>query len=304
MDLRHLRHFVAVAEELHFGRAAQRLGIAQPPLSQSIQGLEAELGVTLLERTRRSVALTGPGTLLLTEARAILDRADRAVVLTRRAAAGEVGELRIGFTAAAPIDPVVPVIIDGYRRALPDVHLTLNELSSKRQAVALREGTIDVGFVRAARVPREEDDEDLAFITLERDPLNVVLRADHPLAGRARVALADLAGESFVFYPSEAGTTIHDQVMGLCAEVGFRPQVVLEAAEALTIIGLIAAGLGVSILPGHLHRMAMEGLVFRPLDVPPGEIGAEMILMLACRRGRREAHVERFVAIARAASRA
>lgn len=304
MDLRHLRHFVAVAEELHFGRAAQRLGIAQPPLSQSIQGLEAELGVTLLARTRRSVALTSPGKLLLEEARGILERAERAVILTRRAAAGEVGELRIGFTAAAPIDPVVPVIIDGYRRALPDVHLTLNELSSKRQAAALRDGTIDVGFVRAARVPAEGDDDALDFLTLERDPLKVVLRTDHPLAERERVALADLADEPFVFYPSDAGTTIHDQVLGLCAEAGFTPRVVLEAAEALTIIGLIAAGLGVSILPGHLWRMAMEGLVFRPLDVPPGEIGAEMVLMLASRRERREPHVERFLGIARRASRA
>jgi DNA-binding transcriptional LysR family regulator len=287
MDLRHLRHFVAVAEELHFSRAAARLGIGQPPLSQSIQALEAELGAKLFERTRRHVELTEPGHLLLAEAREILARAERAVVLTRRAARGEVGELRVGFTAASPFLPVVPRIIDAYRRASPDVHLTLTELPSLRQLAALADGRIDVGFVRAPRTPTGDA---FTFLTILKEPLIAVLRADHRLAALDPVPLAELRDEPFVFYPADYGTSTLEQVSALCAAAGFQPKVAQEAREAFTIIGLIAAGLGVSILPAQLRQVAVEGVVYRSLDTAD----AYTTLLLAHRRGERSPLVRAF----------
>ncbi|HYD65937.1 LysR family transcriptional regulator [Azospirillum sp.] len=287
MDLRHLRHFVAVAEELHFSRAAARLGIGQPPLSQSIQALEAELGAKLFERTRRHVELTEPGHLLLAEAREILARTERAVVLTRRAARGEVGELRIGFTAASPFLPVVPRIIDAYRRSSPDVHLTLTELPSLRQLAALADGRIDVGFVREPRTPTGDA---FTFHTVLREPLIAVLRADHRLAALDPVPLAELRDEPFVFYPADYGTSTLEQVSALCAAAGFQPRVAQEAREAFTIIGLIAAGLGVSILPAQLRQVAVEGVVYRSLDTAD----AYTTMLLAHRRGERSALVRGF----------
>lgn len=292
MDLRHLRHFVAVAEELHFSRAAVRLGIGQPPLSQSIQALEAELGVRLFERTKRRVELTGPGQLLLAEAREILARTEHAVALTRRAARGEVGALRVGFTTAAPFSPVVPRIIDAHRRARPDVHLTLVEMPTSQQLAALAEQRIDVGFIREPRLL--PDPERFVFHDLVREPLVAVMRADHPLAERSPVPVAALRDEPFVFYPADFGTSTHGQVFALCAAAGFRPRVVQDAREAFTIIGLIAAGLGVSILPGQLRRVALEGVVFRPLDAPH----AHTTLQLAQRRGDRTAFVRDFATLA------
>lgn len=287
MDLRHLRHFVAVAEELHFSRAAARLGIGQPPLSQSIQALEAELGAKLFERTKRHVALTEPGQLLLTEARDILARTERAAILTRRAARGEVGELKVGFTAASPFVPVVPRIIDAYRRANPDVHLTLTELPSLRQLTALAEGRIDVGFVREPRTPTGDA---FTFHTVLREPLIAVLRADHRLAERDPVPLAELAGEPFVFYPADYGTSTLEHVSALCSAAGFQPCVAQEAREAFTIIGLVAAGVGVSILPAQLRQVAVEGVVYRSLDAS----GAYTTLLLGQRRGERSLLVRKF----------
>ncbi|NUB15305.1 LysR family transcriptional regulator [Azospirillum brasilense] len=291
MDLRHLRHFVAVAEELHFSRAAARLGIGQPPLSQSIQALEAELGARLFERTKRRVELTEPGQLLLGEAREILARAERAAVLTRRAAKGEVGELRVGFTAAAPFLPMVPRIIDAYRRAHPDVHLTLVELPSKQQLTALADRRLDVGFIREPRFVPEPDS--FRFHAVVREPLLAVMRADHPLAGRDVVPLAALRDEPFVFYPADFGTSTHEQVFALCAAAGFRPNVTQDAREAFTIIGLIAAGLGVSILPGQLRQVALEGVVYRPLDTPD----AVTTLQLAQRSNESSPLVKKFTGL-------
>ncbi|MGQ9370258.1 LysR substrate-binding domain-containing protein [Azospirillum sp. ST 5-10] len=287
MDLRHLRHFVAVAEELHFSRAAARLGIGQPPLSQSIQSLEGDLGVRLFERTRRRVELTEAGQTLLKEARAILAHAERAVTLTRRAARGEVGELRVGFTAAAPFQPVVPRLIDAYRRASPDVHLTLVEMPSKPQLAALTENRLDVGFIREPLTPPGDA---VRFRPILREPLLAVLRADHPLAAREPVPLAALADEPFVFYPAEYGTATHERVMALCAGAGFRPTIAQEAREAFTIIGLIAAGLGVSILPANLRQVAVADVVYRRLDAAD----AHTTLMLAHRRGDRSPLVRAF----------
>ena len=291
MDLRHLRHFVAVAEELHFSRAAARLGIGQPPLSQSIQSLEAALGVRLFERTKRRVALTEAGQTLLREARAILAHTERAVLLTRRAARGEVGELRVGFTAASPFQPVVPRLIDAYRRASPDVHLTLVEMPSKPQIAALAENRLDVGFIRE---PLDPPGEALCFRPILREPLLAVLRADHPLAALDPVPLAALADQPFVFYPQEYGTATHEQVMALCAGAGFRPTIAQEAREAFTIIGLIAAGLGVSILPANLRQVAVADVVYRRLDTP----AAHTTLTLAHRRGDRSPLVRAFTGLA------
>lgn len=267
IDLRRLRYFVAVAEELHFGRAALRLGISQPPLSQQIRLLEEELGVRLLHRTQRSVMLTPAGGMFLKEARAVLAQAERAVATARRAGRGEVGELGIGFTASAAFSTVIPALLFRYRRRFPDVRLSLRELSSAEQIAALVGQHLDFGFMRAETRP--EGASGLTAVELFRDPLVAVLPAGHRLASETgSLAVAALAREAFIMHPREMGTGIYDQVLGLCRAAGFTPDVAQEARENPTIVGLVAAGLGVAILAGSMRRMAMPGVAYRALAEP------------------------------------
>ncbi|MDR6290144.1 DNA-binding transcriptional LysR family regulator [Inquilinus ginsengisoli] len=268
MELRHLRYAVALAEELHFSRAAARLGISQPPLSQQIQALEDELGARLFERTNRRVALTEVGRLFVDQARLVLAGADRAVEVARRAQRGEIGQVRIAFTASAPFTTLIPQTIFAFRQAYPDVHLELQEMATRQQIEALAERRLQVGFLRNPTFPPVPDT--LAVRELFRDPLVVALRADHPLAAGAPapMPLADLAGESFVCYPRDAGTSLYDQMIGLCRDAGFSPRLGQEAREVSTIVGLVAAGLGVSLLPASLQRIQVEGVVFRRLTDP------------------------------------
>ncbi|CAD5106485.1 LysR family transcriptional regulator [Zestomonas carbonaria] len=265
MELRHLRYFVAVAEELHFGRAAERLGISQPPLSQQIQALEEELGARLLERTNRRVALTEVGRLFLDEARQVLAQSDKAVQLARRAQRGELGELKIGFTSSAPFTSTIPRSIFAFRQAYPAVHLDLLEMSSRQVAEALLEERVQVGVIRPLALP-----DGLEKIELFREPLVVVLRADHPLAtgSEAGILVAALAEEPFVFFPRSFGTGLYDQLLDLARQAGFTPRIAQEAGEAMTIIGLVAAGLGVSVLPASFRRMRVDGVVYRELLDP------------------------------------
>ncbi len=213
MELRHLRSFVTLAEELHFGRAAERLGMAQPPLSLQIQSLEAGLGVRLFERSRRHVALTEAGRLFLPEAQATLEQAERARRIAQQAARGEVGQLFIGFTGSAPFNAAMPAIISRFRRAWPGLHMVLRELSTTDQLAALAEGSLDIGFVRPGQ-PQETAGVETRLVLDE--PLVVALPEQHPLAGRDSLAMADLAGESFILHPRAIGTGIYDKVVGLC----------------------------------------------------------------------------------------
>ncbi len=265
MELRHLRYFIAVAEELHFGRAAERLGISQPPLSQQIQALEEEIGARLFERTNRRVELTDAGRLFLDESRQVLAQVDKAVLLARRAHLGELGELKIGFTSSAPFTSTIPSSIHAFRKAYPDVHLDLQEMSSRQVLKALLEESLQVGVIRPLALP-----DAVHWVELFREPLVAVLRADHPLAAGSEdgLAIAALAEEPFVFFPRSYGTGLYDQVIALTRQAGFSPRIAQEASEAMTIIGLVSAGLGVSILPASFRRTRVDGVVYRSLSDP------------------------------------
>ncbi|HGH4221891.1 TPA: LysR substrate-binding domain-containing protein [Pseudomonas aeruginosa] len=265
MELRHPRYFIAVAEELHFGRAAERLGISQPPLSQQIQALEEEIGARLFERTNRRVELTDAGRLFLDESRQVLAQVDKAVLLARRAHLGELGELKIGFTSSAPFTSTIPSSIHAFRKAYPDVHLDLQEMSSRQVLKALLEESLQVGVIRPLALP-----DAVHWVELFREPLVAVLRADHPLAAGSEdgLAIAALAEEPFVFFPRSYGTGLYDQVIALTRQAGFSPRIAQEASEAMTIIGLVSAGLGVSILPASFRRTRVDGVVYRTLSDP------------------------------------
>jgi DNA-binding transcriptional LysR family regulator len=262
MELRHLRYFIAVAEELHFGRAALALGISQPPLSQQIQGLEQELGARLFERTNRRVELSEAGRLFLDEARLVLAQVDKAADVARRAQLGQLGELKIGFTASAPFTSSIPQAIFAFRQAFPAVHLALQEMSSKQVAESLEDGSVQVGIMRPLPLP-----ESLVAVELFREPLVAIIRADHPLAAGSEkgLYLSALAAEPFVFFPRTYGSGLYAQLLSLARQAGFSPLITQEAGEAMTIIGLVAAGLGVTILPASYQRMRIDGVVYRTL---------------------------------------
>jgi len=265
MELRHLRYFIAVAEELHFGRAAQLLGISQPPLSQQIQALEQEVGARLFERTNRWVELSEAGRLFLVEARLALAQVDKAADVARRAQLGELGELKIGFTASAPFTSGIPQAIFAFRQAFPAVHLALQEMSSKEVAERLEEQSMQVGIMRPLPLP-----DSLVAVELLREPLVAIIRSDHPLAAGSEkgLYLSELAAEPFVFFPRTYGSGLYAQLLSLTREAGFSPLFTQEAGEAMTIIGLVAAGLGVTVLPASYQRMRIEGVVYRTLLDP------------------------------------
>ncbi|WP_103733937.1 LysR family transcriptional regulator [Pseudomonas sp. GZJR-8] len=265
MELRHLRYFIAVAEELHFGRAAQVLGISQPPLSQQIQALEQEVGARLFERTNRRVELSEAGRLFLQEARLVLAQVDKAADVARRAQLGELGELKIGFTSSAPFNSSIPQAIFAFRQAFPAVHLNLQEMSSTQVAESLVDESIQVGLMRPLPLP-----DSLSVVELMREPLVAVLSAGHPLVeGSERgLHLAQLAQEPFVFFPRTYGSGLYAQLLNLARDAGFSPHFAQEAGEAMTIIGLVAAGLGVSVLPASYQRIRIDGVVYRTLLDP------------------------------------
>ena len=287
MELRHLRYFVAVAEELHFTRAALRLNIAQPPLSQQIRALEAELGVQLFERTRRSVALTDAGHALLAQARELLATAQALPQALQRIARGEVGVLRIGFSATLPLTRVLRDVVADHRRTHPDVALNLREMHSLRQFEGLRRGELDVGLVRY----NERAPDGIRLQLLRRDPLRLVVPSRHRFARRKSVAIADCRDEAFVGFPGDAGTGTGPLLKRLCAQAGFEPRIAQEAREATTQIGLVAAGLGVAVLPAPLEAVRIEGVRYVPLE---GE-GAVLVMSAATRADEASERVLGFV---------
>lgn len=262
MELRHLRYFIAVAEELHFGRAAQQLGISQPPLSQQIQALEQELGARLFDRTNRRVELSEAGRLFLEEARQVLAQVEKAADVARRAQLGELGEMKIGFTSSAPFTSKIPKALYAFRQRFPAVHLNLQEMSSRDVAAGVFDESIDVGLMRPMPLP-----EGLVTTELLREPLVAVLNASHPLAqcSERGLYMAQLADEPFVFFPRSYGSGLHAQLLSLARQAGFTPHFAQEVGEAMTIIGLVSAGLGVSVLPASYQRMRIEGVVYRTL---------------------------------------
>ena len=290
MELRQLRYFVAVAEELHFRRAAARLHISQPPLSQQIGRLEAELGCRLLLRTRRRVELTPAGRAFLGDARAMLAELDVAVATAQRIDTGHAGLLRVGFVGSALLS-ILPAVVQGFRRARPEVEIELRERSTAAQLQALVSGVVDVGLVR----PPIESDPALRTEVVLRERTVVALPAAHPLARFQRVSLKRLAAEPLVLFPRDQAPGFHDLLMRRLATTGTAPQVVQSAPEMLTIIGLVAAGIGVSPVPASVARLGLEGVTYRPLTAAPASE-----LMAVTRVNEESALVQAFLDGARA----
>jgi DNA-binding transcriptional LysR family regulator len=262
MELRHLRYFVAVAEELHFGRAAERLHIQQPPLSRQIQLLEAELGFSLFERSRRRVELTPAGSALLGRVRQVFEALDAAIHDARSASAGESGRLVIGFPSSLAYSGLTE-LLRAFRTRYPGVELALRELSPGEQIDALKSGALDVGFVRSTL-----DDPALGAELVRRESLMVVLPDDHPLAAQRKIKLEALKHEPFVMFPRLRGPAFFDQLMGLCHAAGFSPLIVQEAPQ-LDIISMVAAGFGISIMPSSMRNFRRPGLSFRAIVGAP-----------------------------------
>ncbi len=290
MELRHLRYFIAVAEELHFTRAAERLHIGQPPLSHAIQVLEADVGAQLLERTKRWVRLTEAGKLFLADARKILAMTEQAAETARRAGRGEAGELRIGFTYSTPLTPLFAEVVNRYRQEFPLVTLTLHEMATLRQLDAIGQRTLDLGFVRPPEIAVPEG---IKLTSLREDPLMLVLPTGHALASKKAVAIKELEALPFVMYPPGGGTGIYPQIFRLCQAAGFVPRVAQTAGEASTIIGLVAAGSGITLLPSSFDHIRMDGVVYRPLL----DRAATTMLLLAQRGGEHAPLVDAFVAL-------
>jgi DNA-binding transcriptional LysR family regulator len=264
VELRQLRYFVAVAEELHFRRAAARLHISQPPLSQQIAALERELGCELLARTRRRVELTPAGEAFLRDARATLAELDVATARARAIADGRAGVLRINFVGSALLS-IVPAAVQRFRGARPGVELELHERSTVEQLRALEAGTADVGLVR----PPIDAGAGLRTEIVMRERTIAALRAGHELTGLRRIPLRRLAAEPLVLFPRSQAPGYHDLLTGRLAATGASPQIVQYAPEMLTIIGLVAAGIGVSPVPASVAHLALDGVVYRPLAGAP-----------------------------------
>ena len=296
MELRHLRYFVAVAEEGHITRAAERLGMQQPPLSQQMQALERELDVRLLRRRPRGVELTDAGRAFLADARGILAQVEHAFATTRRTARGEQGRIAVGFTSSAPFHPFVPRVIRAFRDAAPLVSLTLEESGTTELIDALRAERVDAAFIRTPLA----DPSGIAVDVLLEEPMLVALPRGHRLTRGGVLQLAALAGETFVVYRRPSGPGLFDAIIAACHAAGFSPAMVQEAPRIVATLNLVAAGLGVSLVPASLQRMRMDGVVYRRLT---GAAQPRAPLHLATRRGDASAAVQRFQALVRRTAR-
>ncbi|SFN31018.1 LysR family transcriptional regulator [Actinomadura madurae] len=290
MDLRHLRYFVAVAEELHFGRAAERLTMAQPPLSQAIRRLEAELGVELLHRSTRRVDLTDAGRAYLARARQILGEVDEAAHEARRVAAGAVGHLAVGCVGSATYS-LLPALSRGLSQELPGVDFSFRgEMLVPDQVAALRTGEIDLALLRPPIA-----DLSLTVLPLRRDRLVVAVPADHPGAALLRVGVTDLADADLIVHSADRRSVMYDVVLGLFRDAGVEPRIRHEVGETSTLITLVAGGLGVAVVPEPVAVLALDGVVFRPLVRP----SAQVDLAIAHRTDRTEPHLARAVSVVR-----
>ena len=264
MELRHLFAFVAVAEELHFGRAAKRLQMAQPPLSQQIRQLEKELGVQLFKRNTRSVRLTSAGESFLQPVRTVIEDLDTAVRAAKAAGRGEYGRVSIGFAGASSHE-TLPRLTRAVRAAHPGIELVMTGQTYANVALArVADGSLDLGFVRLP-VTRPG----VTFRVIDEEELVCALPSDHPLAARDSVPLEVLAGEPFVSFPANTGSTVRDAMVGACEAAGFNPRVVQEAPDSYTILALVAAGVGVTLTVTSVQHIQQSGLVYRPLAGPP-----------------------------------
>ncbi|WP_190201526.1 LysR family transcriptional regulator [Streptomyces djakartensis] len=261
LPLPQLHAFVVLAEELHFGHAAARLGIAQPPLSQQIRRLEDKVGHALFSREPGRVMLTPTGLELLPAARrALTDLAD-GLAAARAVGSGRAGHLRIGFAASLALT-VLPGLLFNFRQRFPGVHLDIREMTTAPQIAALHDKTIDIGLLREPPA----DEAELGLRTVLSEPFVAVLPATHPLAAQRTVKLAQLADSPFVLLPRAVGPQLHDQITGLCTAAGFTPQIAQHAVEWQTVCALVETGLGVSLAPASIRRIRLKGVAFRRIE--------------------------------------
>ncbi len=264
MELRHLRYFLAIAEELHFTRAAERLGIEQPPLSQQIKQLETELGAALFVRHARAVSLTEAGQAFAPHAKAAVAEAQRAAEAARQALRGEQGHIRIGFTSSASYNPLVPGMIQKFRDLYPNVAVSLVEQATSALLQDLHGNRLDAAFVRVSPGAQRG----LSALELPAEEMLAALPARHRLASAPRIALAELAQDGFILFPPENGRLLYDSIIEACADAGFRPRIVQEAPQLGSTVNLVAAGAGVALVPASMRQLHPSGVVYARLRSP------------------------------------
>ncbi len=264
MELRHIRYFLAIAAEHNFTRAAEKLGIAQPPLSQQIRSLEDELGVQLFHRVPHGAELTAAGEAFLVEAQLAAAAAERAKLAASRAHRGEIGRLLLGFTTSAMFNPVINSTVDAFHHAYPDVILALTEATTLQLYERLLRGDLDAAFVR----PGVNDPAGVQLHHLESEAMVIALPANHRLAARDRLPLTELAAEPFVLFPRVAAPSLYDEVVKVCRDCGFTPHIAQEATVTASIIVLVAAHLGVSVVPKAITQLRLEGVAYRAIEGP------------------------------------
>jgi DNA-binding transcriptional LysR family regulator len=265
MELRHIRYFLAVAEEENFTRAAAKLGIGQPPLSQQIRDLENEIGAMLFHRVPHGAELTEAGTAFLPEARAALASAEKAKLAAQRATRGQTGRLALGFTASSAFNTAVSGTIRRFRGQWPEVSLSLTEMNSNWLMEKLMREEIDVAFIR----PGLEDPKNVRLKRLADEPMLIALPAHHPLAKHEKVPLSALAGQPFILFPRTVGLSLYDDIVRGCRDAGFELVVTQEAPQIPSVVNLVAADLGVSIVPASIAHLALDGVAYRPIEGPP-----------------------------------
>lgn len=275
MDMQDLRAFLAVAEELHFSRAAKRLHISQPPLSQRIGALERKLGVRLFERGRGGVSLTAAGQALLPQARVVLQQLARAEELAQRAGRGETGQLSIGFSGSMPFSELLPALLRDFRHNWPRVRLQLRQLSSSEQLRQLLEHGLDLGFIRSTS--QLGDEPSLQCRVLQREALFAAVPSGHPLAALGRVELARLRDDPFILYSREFGSGMREQILALCLRAGFHPQVVQDVHEMPTLISLVSAGIGVGLVAASMQRASVPQV--RYLELSDADASTDVVLV-------------------------
>jgi len=289
MELRHIRYFLAVAEERNFTRAAARLGIGQPPLSQQIKDLEGEISAALFHRVPHGAELTEAGKAFLAGVKEMPLFAERATLAAQRAARGELGSLRVGFTSTATFNVVVPSAIRSFRHAYPEIYLTLEEANTTRLVIGLQEGTLDAVFLR----PGAPGTEELQLRRLPEEPMVVALPEAHPAAAPKEIDLASLKDDPFLLFPREIAPTVYDTVVNACRKAGFEPIISqLAPPHFSTIVTLVAAELGVSIVPASMMQVQVAGMAYRQIAGQPPTTG----LALAFRRGETSTVVRNFIA--------
>ena len=267
LDIRQLRQFIVLAEELHFGRAAVRLGIAQPPLSQAIKRLESEVGADLFERSNRRVEITPAGRAFLAEVQAGLRQIELAASLAKKVATGDAGQLRVGFVSSA-LFRVLPTVIRTFRDVAPGVSIKLVEKSSKEQAEALRDGSIDLGLM----IPAPSLLDGLSSITVERTNYMAAIPSGWEMAQRESVELRDLAGVPLILFPRENHADAHSSVLTACRAAGFEPNVVQEAKQVLTMLALVAADFGAAFIASSATTAPMNGVTLLPIVDAPSSL--------------------------------